>query len=184
MIKKIKYKWNKGDCFLMKGATIDEPMTLYFITSINDDYIQALTIYIHDTMVQGLDYPREYKNDIPAKAMLLPPGTYKRIKASMTDFVEEIKKFLGSHCIKESFKLRVGGHYWYRHIETITDIDGNKTKYNLFRLEDENISPCGTGEGTVDITEECGAEITDEIFEEIKHRYSQYVLNLKKSLFA
>ena len=59
MIKKIKYKWNKGDCFLMKGATIDEPMTLYFITSINDDYIQALTIYIHDTMVQGLDYPRD-----------------------------------------------------------------------------------------------------------------------------
>ena len=158
-------------------------MTLYHITGINGNKIQALSISIQDKQVQGLDYPNIYDDDIPADAVLLPEGTYDRIKESMRIFVEEAKNYLSTHSSTDSFKIRIGGHYWERHIETITDIDGNKTKYDLFRLEDENISPCWRGEGHVDITEEYGAEITDETFDEIKRRYNQYVKNLKKSLF-
>lgn len=33
-----------GDCFLMKGVTIKEPMTLYHVTDINGDKLQALSI--------------------------------------------------------------------------------------------------------------------------------------------
>lgn len=166
----------------MKGATVNDPMTLYHIKEIHDAKIQALSIYVHDTMVQGLEYASEYDNDIPAKAILLPKGTYGRVKESMKIFVEETRLYLQARCNCDSFKARVGGHYWERHIETITSIDGNKTKYDLFRLEEENISPCWTGEGTVDTLEKYGAEVTDDAFNEVKRRYNQYVRNLKESL--
>lgn len=171
-----------GDCFLMKGLTINEPMTLYHITDINDDKIQALSIYVHDKMVQGLDCAEEYDNDIPSDAILLPEGTYDRVKESMKIFLEETRNYLQAHCNCKGFKVRVGGHYWERDIETITGIDGNKTKYDLFRLETENISPCWSGEGFVDRLESYGTEVTDEAFNEVKRRYSQYVKNLKESL--
>lgn len=171
-----------GDCFLLKGLTINEPMTLYYVRDINDDKIQARCIYIHDTMVQGLDHTQEYNNDIPTDAILLPEGTYDRIKESMKSFVEETRNYLRANCICNGFKVRVGGHYWERHIETITEIDGNKTKSDVFRLEAENISPSWSGEGFVDSLESDGAEVSDEVFNEIKSRYSQYVKNLKESL--
>ena len=171
-----------GDCFLLKGLTINEPMTLYYVRDINDDKILARSIYIHDTMVQGLDHTQEYNNDIPTDAILLPEGTYNRIKESMKSFVEETRNYLRAHCNCNAFKVRVGGHYCERHIETITEINGNKTKSNVFRLETENISPCWSGEGFVDSLERDGVEVSDEVFNEIKRRYSQYVKNLKESL--
>ena len=171
-----------GDCFLMKGLTINEPMTLYHVTDINDDKIQALSIYVHDKMVQGLDYANEYDNDIPSDAILLPEGTYDRVKESMNKFLEETRSYLQAHCKCKGFKVKAGGHYWNRDIETITEIFENKTKYDLFRLETENISPCWSGEGVVDRLESFGAEIPDKAFNEVKHRYSQYVKKLKESL--
>ncbi|MBR1792483.1 MAG: hypothetical protein IJ764_02440 [Bacteroidales bacterium] len=136
-----------GDCFLMKGLTINEPMTLYYITDINGDKIQALSIYVHDKMVQGLDVANEYDDEIPTDAILLPEGTYDRVKESMNKFVEETTSYLQAHCNRKGFKVRIGGHYWDRHIETITEINGNKTKYDLFRFETENISPIGLARG-------------------------------------
>lgn len=171
-----------GDCLLIKGLTVNEPMTLYYVRDVNDDKILARSIYIHDTMVQGLEYAREYDNDIPIDAFLLPEGTYDRVKESMKSFVEETRNYLCANCICNGFKVRVGGHYWERHIETITEIDGNKTKSNVFRLEAENISPCWTGEGFVDGLERNGVEVPEEAFNEVKRRYSQYVKNLKESL--
>ena len=168
----------------MKGLTINEPMTLYHVTGICKDKIQALRIYIHDSMVQGLDYASEYDYNIPESAILLPEGTYDRVKESMKKFVEETKCYLRTHCIYKGFQVRVGGHYWERYIETITEIDGNKIKYDLFRFETENISPCWSGNGFVDSLESYGAEVTDEAFNEVKHRYRQYVKNLKESLFV
>ncbi len=171
-----------GDCFLLKGLTINEPMTLYYVTDIHNDKIQARSIYIHDKMVQGLDHAQEYNNDIPTDAILLSAGTYDRIKESMKSFVEETRNYLRAHCNCNGFKVRVGGHYWERHIETITEIDGNKTKFDLFRLETENISPSWTGEGFVDGLERDGVEVSDEVFNEVICRYNQYVKNLKESL--
>ena len=59
----------KNDCFLMQGASIFEPMTLYYITDIKKDKIRALSICISDIMVQGFQYDREYDNDIPEEAI-------------------------------------------------------------------------------------------------------------------
>ena len=177
-----RFSLKVGDCFLIKGLTINEPMTLYYVRDINDDKILARSIYIHNTMVQGLNYAKEYDNVIPTDAILLPEGTYDRVKESMKSFVEETRNYLRAHCNCNGFKVRVGGHYWERHIETITEIDGNKTKSNVFRLETENISPSWTGEGFVDSLESDGVEVTDEVLKEVKRRYNQYVKNLKESL--
>ena len=177
-----RFKLKTGDCLLIKGLTVNEPMTLYYVSDIHNDKIQARCIYIHDTMVQGLDHTQEYNNDIPTDAILLPEGTHDRVKESMKLFVEETRNYLRAHCNCNAFKVRVGGHYWERHIETITEIDGNKTKSDVFRLETENISPSWTGEGFVDSLESDGVEVPEEVFNEVKRRYSQYVKNLKESL--
>lgn len=177
-----KNKLKKGDCFLMKGATINGPMTLYHITDIRDDKVDALSIYVHSTQVQGLEYASEYDYDIPNDAIPLPNGTYREVKESMKAFVKEIHDYLRAHCVGDDFEVKVGGHYWCHGIETITEINGNKTKYNLFRIEPENISPIWTGEGFVDSTMECGAEISDEDFNEIKQRFNQYVAYLRNLL--
>lgn len=63
----------KGDCFLMKGSSIDEPMTLYHIVDMKEDKLWALRICINNSMVQGLDIPYEYDNDIPSDAIMLAP---------------------------------------------------------------------------------------------------------------
>ncbi|MBR6285438.1 MAG: hypothetical protein IKR18_00380 [Bacteroidaceae bacterium] len=171
-----------GDCVLMKGLTNDEPMTLYYVTDVKGDKMYALRIYVHDSMVQGLEYVGEYDNKISDKAIFLSNGTYGRVKESMRLFLEETRNYLRTHCNRNNFKVMVGGNYWYRGIETIKEIDGNKTKYDLFRFEMENISPCWSGEGFVDDIESQGAEVTDEVFEEVKRRYRQYVSNLRESL--
>lgn len=172
----------KGDCILMKGTTINEPMTLYHITDITDAKIHGLRIYIHDNMVQGLDFDSEYDYDIPKKAILLPEGTYQRVKESMKRFVMETETFLRTNCNNGSFKVKVGGHYLERYLETITDIEGNRTKYRLFRIESENISPCWSGEGFVDTLEEYGIEVSDEVFNDLVRRYRKYVKDLKESI--
>lgn len=172
----------KGDCILMKGTTINEPITLYYVTDMTDAKIHCLRVYIHDNMVQGMDFASEYDYDIPKEAILLPEGTYQRVKESMKRFVMETETFLRTNCNNGCFKVKVGGHYLERYLETITDIEGNRTKYRLFRIESENISPCWSGEGFVDNLEEYGIEVSDEVFNDLVQRYRKYVKDLKESI--
>lgn len=176
-------KFRLGDCILMRGETINKPMTLYHIINVTDEKVEALSIYVHEKQVQGLDFPSEYDNEIPADAIMLPDGTYNRVKSEMRQFLDEIGDYLKTHCLQENFQVRVGGHYLDRHIETITSIEGNKTKYELFRLEEENISPSWTGEGFVDGLESRGIEVPDNVFNEVMLRYNQFVKKLKNSLW-
>ena len=56
------------------------------------------------------------------------------------------------------------------------------TVASLEMSDEPNISPCWSGEGFVDRLEYYEAEKPDEAFNEVKHRYSQYVKKLKESL--
>lgn len=41
-----KYNYKKNDCFLMRGTDIDEPMTVYQITDIDEIHIWAKSLSI------------------------------------------------------------------------------------------------------------------------------------------
>ena len=101
----------KGDCFLMKGSSIEEPMTLYRIVDIKEDKLWALCICIKNSMVQGLDILNEYDNDIPSDAVMLTPETYDNIKQSMKDFLRETADFLKGRVIKDEEPVKIGYRY-------------------------------------------------------------------------
>ena len=174
----------KGDCFIMKGSNINEPMTLYYITEEYDDKLRALSICIKNEMVQGLDYDNEYDNDIPEEAVILPPDTYSQVKELMKMFLKETKTFIGKRIKQGDFELQVGHHYYDGYIYTITEIGEKRAKYNLFRLEEENISPYWTGDGNIDsLTDHC-VPISDEVYKEVKKRYDEFVLGLRTMLYT
>lgn len=173
----------KSDCFIMQGASIKDPMTLYYITEMNKDKIRALSICINDNMVQGLEDDSEYDNEIPKEAITLPSGTYEKAKSSMRLFLEDVKTFLNNHVIKEVFQIKIGGHYYDGYIHTITDIDEERVKYKLFRLEEENISPSWTGDAPVDSIKNYCFPISEQTYNEVLKRYQSFVDSLRLVLY-
>lgn len=163
----------------MKGSTDCEPMTLYYITDMYNDKIRALSICIKDEMVQGLEYASEYDNEIPQEAILLPSNTYDQVKKEMNAFLKETKSFIEKNLIKGKYTLQIGGHYYDGYIQTVTEIGEKRTKYNLFRLEPENISPAWTGDClTEDITDRC-MPISDETYCEVLKMYKEFLQKLR-----
>lgn len=173
----------RGDCFIMKGSTINEPMTLYYITDEYADKLRALRVCINHKMVQGLDYDDEYDNDIPEEAVMLPPNTYSMVRESMKKFLNETKAYIESNIEQGDFKLQVGKHYYDGYIHTITEIGETRANYNLFRLEEENISPFWTGDGNIDSLESHCVPISEIVFQEVKRRYNEFVINLRKMMY-
>jgi len=174
----------KGDCFIMKGSTINDPMTLYYITDEYDDKLCALSICINNQMVQGLDYDNEYDNDIPEEAVVLSPDTYSHVKESMKVFLKETKSFIEENIEQGDFELQVGHHYYDGYIHTITEIGETRAKYNLFRLEEENISPYWTGDGNIDTLHKYCLPIPEKVYQDVKQRYYEFVINLRKMLYS
>ena len=172
----------KGDCFLMKGLTTTEPMTLYYITDKYEDKVKALRIYIGNDMVQALTYDSEFDDEIPVDALYLPFGTYSHVIDCMKSFLAEIKSFLRDNVIDGEYELKVGGHYYDGYIQTITSIGETRAKYTLFRLEEENISPCWKGDGNIDTLLNSCRPITDEVYNEAKRRYFAFVNELRDKL--
>ena len=168
----------------MKGSTINEPMTLYYITDEYDDKICALSICVKNQMVQGLDYDNEYDNDIPEKAVILPPDTYSTVKELMKTFLKETKTFIEERIEQGDFELQVGHHYYDGYIYTITEIGETRAKYNLFRLEEENISPYWTGDGNIDSLIDYCVPISDDVYKEVRQRYDEFVLGLRTRLYT
>lgn len=174
----------KGDCFLMKGSSIEEPMTLYRIVDIKEDKLWALCICIKNSMVQGLDILNEYDNDIPSDAVMLTPETYDNIKQSMKDFLRETADFLKGRVIKDEEPVKIGYRYYDGYIETVTKIEDGRAYYDLFRLEPENISPCWTGNRSIeDYVEGLIGRISEETYNEVLRRYKDYIAELRGRLF-
>ncbi len=174
----------KGDCFLMKGSSIEEPITLYRIVDIKEDKLWALCICIKNSMVQGLDIPNEYDNDIPSDAVMLTPETYDDIKQSMKDFLRETADFLKGKVIKDEGPVMIGYRYYDGYIETVTKIEEGRAYYDLFRLEPENISPCWTGNRSIeDYVEGHIGRISEETYNEVLRRYKDYIAELRDRLF-
>lgn len=168
-----------NDCILMKGSTENEPMTLYYITDMYDDKIRALSICICDEMVQGLEYASEYDNEIPKDAILLPTDSYSQVKEEMNTFLKEVKSFIKNNLISGPYELQVGGHYYGRFINTITEIGKERTKYNVFRLDPENISPIWTGsERTESFKDKC-VPISDETYNKVLSMYKSLLVRLR-----
>ena len=59
----------KGDCFLCSETNC---RTLYYIVDVATDKLDALHIYIGQDMVQGLECPSEYDDDIPEDIVMMP----------------------------------------------------------------------------------------------------------------
>ncbi len=167
----------------MQGTTFEEPMTLYYITDMSKDKIHALSICINDKMVQGLDDDSEYDNNIPEEAVPRPSRTYEAVKSSMKSFVKEIKAYINDHVIESDFQIEIGGHYYDGYIHTITEIGEERVKYQLFRLEDENISPFWSGDAPADSIKDTCLPISEQTYKEVFQRYQNYVSNLRIVLF-
>lgn len=178
-----------GDCFLMHGSTIEEPMTLYLVKKIIDEKIIALSVLIKKQMVQSWDpwdSINTYDNDIPNEAVFLPKETFDIVTKKKMDFLEEIWNYIETNLVENisKTKIEVGKHYYNRgFIYTIDSIGEERFKSQVFRLERENISPYWSGDDRI----ECGEDyklIKDGVYEEVKHRYDDFVQDLRKLLFT
>lgn len=173
----------KNDCFLMQGSSINQPMTLYYITNISKDKIHTLSIYIHDNMVQGLEYESEYDNNIPPNAIPLPSETYQNVKNAMISFLKEIKNFIEGNLLKGNFQIEIGKHYYDGYIHTITEIGERRIKSKLFRLENENISPDWSEDAFIESISNNCLPISDQTFGEVVHKYKDFVSKLRNELY-
>ena len=172
-----------NECFLMRGSKMDDPMTVYFITSVLGDKLWAKRFYVGNNMVQGWPCPHEYDNAIPNNAILLPSDTWQWCKGEMLLFLKEVYKYLRENVIKEKAQIIIGCHYVGGHggIKTVTEIGDDKIKYDLFRLDEDDISPCWTGEVNVSDTEEWYA-VSEETYDEVLCRYKKLLSKLRARL--
>ena len=172
------------DCFLVKGSSINEPMSLYLVTNKQDGVISARHILIKDEQIQALECDSYYECDIPKDAVFLPSEIYYKAKDQMTAYLKDIRKHLKNKLIKGDFEIQIGGHYYDgEFINTITSIENEKVRYNLFRLERENISPCWTGETSIDIVKERMFPISNQTYAEVFQKYECLVANLRNEVY-
>ena len=172
-----------GDCFIMIGSSQDKPMTMYKIDSVRDDKIDAFSILIKNEQIMGWDFPDVYDNDIPEKAILLPPDTYAAVKQQMEDFYVQSRKLIQENLVDGDFEVEIGRRYCYRSIRTVTKIEENRVYYDLFRIDPENISPCWTGNERADGIQDRWRPIKDGLYEELLRRYRIFVAQLQERLF-
>lgn len=174
----------KGDSFLVKGSSIEEPMTLYHIVDMKEDKLLALCVCISNNMVQSLDIPNEYDKDIPSDAVMLSPESYDDLKQSMKDFLLETADFLKERIITNEMPIKTGYHYYDGYIKTVTRIVDDRIYYNLFRLEPENISPYWTGDCCIeDFERRHVGIISEETYIEVRRRYEVFIAALRGRLY-
>lgn len=174
----------KDDCFLMRGASITEPMTVYCITGMKKDKIWARTLSVSDNSVDGWPTSREYDGPIPEDAILLPPDSWQWGKNQMLSFIDEIYGYLRKKTSKRKSKVFVGGRYiGHSGICTIKNMDEEKIKYRLFRLDEDNISPKWTGEYPLKNFEGRYA-VSEEVYNEVMRRYNNLLTRLRERFFS
>lgn len=176
-------KVKKNDCFLMKGSEITEPMTLYYVAYVNGDKVRVLSVYVGKEMIQGLEHGFEYDNDVSDDAIFMSPDVYDEMKEKMVSFLEKIKNFIHKNIIKGKFDLEVGGHYYHGYIYTIKEIGEKRVKCDLFRLEEENISPYWRAEDFIEDMKHYHP-ISEGTYQEVLRMYNDFVVELRNKLLS
>lgn len=176
-------KAKKNDCFLMKGSNITGPMTLYYVKYVNGDKIRALSVYVGKKMIQGLEHGFEYDNDVPDDAIFMSPKVYDQMKDEMVSFIEKINNFIQKNLIKGDINLMIGGHYYHGYIYTIKEIGEKRVKCDLFRLEEENISPYWSAENFIEDMKHY-YPISEQTYQEVLRMYNDFVIELRNKLLS
>lgn len=160
---------------------MEEPMTVYSIDDVRGDKIWAKSLLVKNEMVHGWPVPEEYDNNIPKDAIQLPSDSWDWGKKEMLSFIKKTFDYLCKMAIKEKSQIKIGGHYVGGHggIHTVTEIADEKVKFREFRLDEDDISPCWTGEVNSDDTDRWYA-ISEETYEEVYHRYDEFLTRLRE----
>lgn len=174
-----------GDCFLMKGATKEKPMTIYLIDDFKGEKLYAYALYVGDNMIQGLDYPMQYDNNIPPDAVILPKDTYSKAKELMKAFVKEAHCYIRENIIGGDVVIEMGKRYYdYRvAINVVKKIKEGRVYYETFRIDEENISPYWKGEANIDVLIDSWRPIPEYVYQEILSRYKRLLRNLREYMF-
>ena len=175
-----KYNFTKNDCFLLRGKDINEPMTVYQITDIDEVHIWAKHISITNKMIYGFPISDQYDNSIPDDAIPLPSNSWLWVRKKMKAFVDENTSYLRDNVNKETNDVVIGGHYMLRPgaLYTITEVRKDSISYDSFKIDEDFISPFWTGTTRKNDTD-IWYVISDETYKEVIHRYNELLSRLR-----
>ena len=174
-----KNNYKKNDCFLLRGTDVNDPMTVFQITSIDEIHIWAKTVSITNKMIDGWPTSDKYGNVIPDNAIRLPSNSWRWAKKQMLSFVKETNAYLHDNIIKEKADIVIGGHYYsYGEITTVKEIGDERIKFMVFKLDEDCISPYWTRDWRKDNTESWYS-ISDETYNEVIRRYNDLLSRIR-----
>ena len=179
-----KHNFKKNDCFLMRGKDINDPMTVYEITDIDEEQIWAKSISINNKIIHGFPISDRYDESIPDDAIPLPSNSWLWVRKRMKAFVDETSAYLRDNAIKETNDVIIGRHYIFRPgaISTITEIGKEAIKYDSFKFDEDYISPFWTGTAQKDDSD-IWYTITDETYNEVIRRYNVLLSVIREKLY-
>ena len=165
---------------MMRGENITDPMTVYCITGVSGGKMWMKRLYVGDDMVQGWPTSSTSAESIPEDAIPLPPDSWQWGKDQMLSFLDDVYAYLKREVSERKSKFDVGEHYMGRNgIRTVKEIGAEKVKYQLFRLDEDDISPFWTGEvplGDIDGR----YAVSEEVYNEVMHRYNKLLMRLRE----
>lgn len=169
-----------NDCFLMRGENITDPMTVYCITDISNGKMWMKSLLVSDKMVHGWPTSCTSAESIPEEAIPLSPDSWQWGKKQMLSFLDEIYAYLKENVTERKSKFDVGEHYMGRiGICTVKEIGAEKAKHQLFRLDEDDISPIWTGEDPLGYIKGRYA-VSEEVYNEVMHRYNKLLMRLRE----
>ena len=176
-----KYNFKKNDCFLLRNEDINKPMTVYQIMDMSKKHIWAKSISITNIMIHGMPIAHKYEKPIPEDALPLPTNSWQWAKKQMIAFVKEMNTYIRDNAVKGKSDPVIGGHYMdsRSNITTIKEINEDEIKYDLFKFDEDFISPYWTGSYRKDATDEWYT-ISDSVYNEAIRRYNEFLLTIRK----
>lgn len=167
-------------CFLMRGEKITDPMTVYCITDISGGKMWMKELLVSDKMVHGWPTSSTSAESIPEEAIPLPSDSWKWGKRQMLSFLDEIYAYLKENVTERKSKFDVGEHYMgHSGICTVKEIGAEKVKHQLFRLDEDDISPFWAGEDSLGHIDGRYA-VSEEVYNEVMHRYNKLLMRLRE----
>lgn len=140
-------------------------------------------------MVQGLDFDSEYDIDfdetnVPDDIIYMPSSMYSTIKQIMLDCVEDMNHILYSEAITdEEYELKANSKYTDGvFVYTLKYLADDRWYYDLFRIEEENISPRWRGNGIADSLHDRLRPITENTYQKVLERFNSLQTLIAKHL--
>lgn len=180
-----KKNFTKNDCFLIKGRDINEPMIIYQITDIDEIHIWAKNISIKNEIIDGFPVSEMYDEAIPDIAIRLPSDSWRWAKNQMLSFVKETFTYLRENVIKEKVDIVIGGHYLLNssEITTVKEIGEERIKTNVFKIDEDYISPYFTGD-CPNNNAYLWYAISDENYNELISKYNKLLSKLRNKFYV